>query len=80
MTKIYDLSIPIEDSPSEPQPVKVEHKAHDTTVILDNKDLEKRVVYQWGYRDRLGHGYSCDVGRQKNRQCHACICHVQKLI
>jgi len=34
MTKLYDLSIPMEDSPSELQPVKVEHKAHDTTLPL----------------------------------------------
>ena len=34
MTKIYDLSIPMEDSPSEPQPVKVEHKTHDTSLPI----------------------------------------------
>jgi len=34
MTKIYDLSIPIEDSPSEPQPVKVEHKEHNSSLPL----------------------------------------------
>jgi hypothetical protein len=34
MIKIYDLSIPMEDSLSELQPVKVEHKAHDTTLPI----------------------------------------------
>jgi kynurenine formamidase len=29
MAKIYDLSVPTEDSPSEPMPVKVEHLAHE---------------------------------------------------
>ena len=32
MKKIYDLSIPLEDSPSEPQPVTVEHKSHDASL------------------------------------------------
>jgi kynurenine formamidase len=32
--KIYDLSIPTEDSPSEPSPVKVEHKSHDESLPI----------------------------------------------
>ena len=31
MVKLYDLSVPLENSPSEQQPVKVEHKAHDAS-------------------------------------------------
>jgi len=34
MTKLYDLSIPTEDNPSEPQPVKVEHKAHEESLPM----------------------------------------------
>jgi kynurenine formamidase len=34
MTTIYDLSIPTEDSPSEPQPVQVEHKAHEESLPI----------------------------------------------
>lgn len=30
--KIYDLSVPTENSPSEPTPVKVEHKSHDASL------------------------------------------------
>ncbi|MGP8152922.1 MAG: cyclase family protein [Smithella sp.] len=32
MTRFYDLSIPTEDNVSEPQPVKVEHKTHDSSL------------------------------------------------
>jgi kynurenine formamidase len=32
MTKIIDLSVPLEDSPSEPLPVKVSHEAHRQSV------------------------------------------------
>lgn len=34
MTRIYDLSVPTEDSPSEPLPVRVEHKAHDVSLPI----------------------------------------------
>ncbi|MBN1690047.1 MAG: cyclase family protein [Dehalococcoidia bacterium] len=34
MTRFYDLSVPTEDSPSEPLPVKVEHKAHDVSLPI----------------------------------------------
>ncbi|MBN1364004.1 MAG: cyclase family protein [Syntrophaceae bacterium] len=34
MATIFDLSIPLEDSPSEPQPVKVEHKSHESSLPL----------------------------------------------
>jgi kynurenine formamidase len=34
VTTIFDLSIPLEDSPSEPQPVKVEHKSHESSLPL----------------------------------------------
>ncbi|HUN56220.1 MAG TPA: cyclase family protein [Smithella sp.] len=34
MTTIFDLSIPLEDSPSEPQPVKVEHIAHESSLPI----------------------------------------------
>jgi kynurenine formamidase len=32
--KIYDISIPTEQSPSEPSPVKVEHKSHDSSLPI----------------------------------------------
>jgi kynurenine formamidase len=32
--KIYDISIPTEESPSEPAPVKVEHKSHDSSLPI----------------------------------------------
>jgi kynurenine formamidase len=32
MPRIYDLSVPTEDSPSEPLPVRVEHKQHDLSL------------------------------------------------
>ena len=32
MPRIYDLSVPTEDSPSEPLPLKVEHKAHELSL------------------------------------------------
>jgi kynurenine formamidase len=34
MTKIIDLSVPTEDSPSEPLPVKVSHEAHEQSVEM----------------------------------------------
>jgi len=34
MTRIFDLSVPTEDSPSEPLPVRVEHKAHDVSLPI----------------------------------------------
>jgi kynurenine formamidase len=34
MAKIFDLSVPTEDSPSEPVPLKVEHKAHAQSVAI----------------------------------------------
>jgi kynurenine formamidase len=34
MTKIYDISIPTEDNPSEPFPVKVTHDAHDDSLPI----------------------------------------------
>lgn len=34
MTKVYDLSVPTEDSPSEPLPVKVEHKPHEASLPI----------------------------------------------
>ncbi len=34
MPGIYDLSVPTEDSPSEPLPLKVEHKAHELSLPL----------------------------------------------
>ena len=42
MTKIYDLSIPTEDSLSEPQPVKVEHKTHDSSLPLIELVFERK--------------------------------------
>jgi kynurenine formamidase len=32
MIRIFDLSVPTEDSPSEPLPLKVEHKAHELSL------------------------------------------------
>ena len=40
MTKVYDISIPTEDNPSEPFPVKVTHDAHD--------DALPAFEYIWG--------------------------------
>ena len=38
MTKLYDLSVPTEDSPSEPVPLKVEHKGHEASLpIIESK-------------------------------------------
>ena len=34
MPRLYDLSVPTEDSPSEPLPLKVEHKAHELSLGL----------------------------------------------
>jgi hypothetical protein len=34
MVKIIDLSVPVEDSPSEPLPVKVTHEPHQQAVGL----------------------------------------------
>lgn len=34
MTRIFDLSVPTEDSPSEPVPVKVEHKSHESSLPI----------------------------------------------
>jgi len=34
MPRLYDLSVPTEDSPSEPLPLKVEHKAHELSLEL----------------------------------------------
>jgi len=32
--KIFDLNVPLEDSPSEPLPVKVEHRRHEETAAF----------------------------------------------
>ena len=32
--KIYDISLPLEDSPSEPLPVKIKHQSHAESAAL----------------------------------------------
>jgi kynurenine formamidase len=34
MSRLYDLSVPTEDSPSEPLPLKVEHKGHELSLPI----------------------------------------------
>jgi kynurenine formamidase len=56
MSRIYDLSVPTEDSPSEPLPVKVEHKAHELSLPV----IE---MFMGGKKENLvdGLGWADDV-------------------
>jgi hypothetical protein len=52
--ELYDLSVPTEDSPSEPVPLKVEHKGHEASLpIIESKLGEKRTIWPMVWTGRM---------------------------